>query len=506
MTADVVALAASSQSDAVAWRNLDDDSELTLRAWDGDANRLARGLVTSGIRPGDRVMLAIGPTDPFPWLVTYVAIHRAGAVAVPVNTRLAPAEIDAIVAHAEPSLVVTVAGGGGGETGRLSSARASDWSALLHDDASPLAHETELPDPVDIMYTSGTTGAPKAVVARPGGSVAADTPARWNGLGFMTCSPFSTTSGILLVDGPLRGGMSGWYLPRFDPGRWLGLVEHNRPVVAFLVPAMAQLLVSHPGFGEADLTSLAAVTFGGAPMARSTLRRIAERLPAADVLVGYGMTEFGAVSRTPSGDGGRHLGSVGRPLPGVEIRVVDDDGRGVAPGQVGEVNVRGAGPAREYFKDPDNSERTWREGWLYTGDLGYLDLDGFLWITGRAKDVIIRGGHNIVPGDVEEVLLSHPAVVDAVVVGIPHPVLGEDVATWVVPREHSEVSADDLRSFMLERLADYKVPRAIHLVGGLPRNDAGKVVRGALPGLAPGELAPGGRDGSRGGTATELHP
>ena len=158
--------------------------------------------------------------------------------------------------------------------------------------------------------------------------------------------------------------------------------------------------------------------------------------------------------------------------------------------------MRGSGAPRQYFKDPETSERTWREGWLLTGDLGYLDADGFLWITGRAKDVIIRGGNNIVPGDVEEVLLSHPAVVDAVVVGIPHPVLGEDVATWVVLREHSDVTTEGLRSFMLDRLADYKVPRAVHLVARLPRNDAGKVVRSALVG--PTTTGPAiGREGER---------
>jgi acyl-CoA synthetase (AMP-forming)/AMP-acid ligase II len=160
----------------------------------------------------------------------------------------------------------------------------------------------------------------------------------------------------------------------------------------------------------------------------------------------------------------------------VEIRVVDDDGNAVAPGQVGEITVRGTEPARQYFKEEAATGQTWRRGWLCSGDLGYLDEDGFLWITGRIKDLIIRGGHNIVPGEVEEALFAHPAVVEAAVAAIPHDVLGEDVGAWVVMRDGSDVDATDLRAFLLERLADYKVPRSLQVVDRLPRNAAGKVV------------------------------
>ena len=485
--ADVVAEAAATNPEAVAWRDLGQGGALTLGRWDADANRLARGLLAVGVRPGDRVVLAIGPEHPFPWLVTYVATHRAGAAAVPVSSRLAPAELEAVVRHAEAALVVdtsegdarpevasTATGGGG---------RWAAWDRLLQDDPSPLPPVEPPSEAVDILYTSGTTGTPKAVVARAGSAGGRGRPARWNGLGFLTCSPFATTSGILLVDGPLRNGMSGWYLPRFDAGRWLELVERERPVTAFLVPAMAQLLVAHPRFPDADLSSLAALTFGGAPAPRATLVRLSERLPNAEVFVGYGLTEFGAVSRTPSGDRGRHLGSVGTPLEGVTVRVVGEDGTEVDAGQMGEVTVRGSLPPRRYFKDDAATRETWRDGWLQTGDLGCLDEDGFLWITGRAKDVIIRGGNNVVPRDVEEVLFAHPDVVDAVVVGIHHDVLGEDVATWIVLRDGATVSADDLRGYLRERLADYKVPRSVTFVAELPRNASGKVVPGALTGV-----------------------
>jgi long-chain acyl-CoA synthetase len=310
-------------------------------------------------------------------------------------------------------------------------------------------------------------------------------PSAWLGLGFLTSSPFATTSGSLLVTGPLRGGLSGWFLPRFSPAAWIDAVERDRPVSAFLVPAMVELIVSSPRFATADLSSLAVVTVGSAPIAAATLRRFGAGLPAGDVLCGYGMTEFGAVTAMPMGDAGRHLGSVGVPLPGVDIRIMGPDGAALLEGKVGEVAIRGTGPARSALGDDRRSAGTTQgDGWLRSGDLGRVDVDGHLWILGRKKEIIIRGGHNVVPGEVEAVLYEHPAVIEAAVAGLPHPVLGEDVAAWVVLRD--DTSGEDLRAFLLTRLADYKVPRRITVVQMLPRNESGKVVKSRLePGVDP---------------------
>jgi len=244
---DEIGTMAGAHPEATAWLNLADGSELTYRQWDGQANRLARGLTERGIDRGDRVVIAFTPDEPFEWLIAYVAVHRAGAVAVPVNTRLSGPELGAILAHAEPTAVLASAATEGGVawaeltagmTGLQIVAVTGDvtdgatFSELLHPDASEPTSAFDPDRARDIMYTSGTTGAPKAVVVPYGKSDGEFRLPRWSGLGFMTASPFSTTSGILLIDGPMRGGLSGWYLPRFavQPGGAHGRWRAHRAV------------------------------------------------------------------------------------------------------------------------------------------------------------------------------------------------------------------------------------------------------------------------------------
>jgi long-chain acyl-CoA synthetase len=275
--------------------------------------------------------------------------------------------------------------------------------------------------------------------------------------------------------------MTGFYLPRFDPGTWLDAVERLRPAAVFLVPAMAQLLLSHDRFAAADLSSIRMASIGSAPLAPETFRLLRQRLPDAWVSNNWGMTEAGpAFCVLPPDEAPRRVGSVGKPIPPVTLRIIDEGGQDLPPGQVGELCVSNPGQEREYFRDPETTARTWQDGWLHTGDLAYLDADGFLYIAGRKKDVIIRGGHNVHAADVEAVLLEHPAVVDAAVAAIPHPVLGEDVAAWVVPRPDQVLDDRELREFLADRLADYKVPRQITFVAELPRNATGKVLKDQL--------------------------
>jgi long-chain acyl-CoA synthetase len=258
-------------------------------------------------------------------------------------------------------------------------------------------------------------------------------------------------------------------------------VEAERPVAVFLVPAMAQLLLDHPRFDDTDLTSVSICSVGSAPLAPFVLERLQEHMPDAVVSNNYGMTEAGAVyCLMPKGEAVRRPGSVGQPVPPAEVRCVDADGNEVPTGEVGEVRLRIPGRPREYFGDPEATAQTWQGGWLVTGDLGRLDADGYLYIVGRSKDVIIRGGVNIHSVDVEHVVLAHPAVREVAVVGRPHPVLGEDVAAFVVFQPGKEATPDELRSFCLEAMADYKVPRAWIVLDEIPRNPTGKALKPVL--------------------------
>jgi acyl-CoA synthetase (AMP-forming)/AMP-acid ligase II len=209
-----------------------------------------------------------------------------------------------------------------------------------------------------------------------------------------------------------------------------------------------------------------------------------DHMPQATIANSYGMTEAGAAFiLMPHDEMRQRVGSVGKPIPPMEIRIVDDDEHEVAVREVGELLMRKPGDRREYFKDANATASMWTDdGWLRTGDLAYVDEDGYLYICGRKKDMIIRGGNNIYATDVEAVLLEHPDVQEAAVAGVPHQVLGEDVGAWVVRRPGSALSVDELLAFCAERLADYKCPRQIQFVDELPRNATGKVMKHTLPG------------------------
>ena len=358
------------------------------------------------------------------------------------------------------------------------------WGRAPHSsDTSDIQVEVSPDDLADILYTSGTTGLPKGVAIRHRN--AALIPGKPNpslsGQCWLHSSPLFTFAGIGFIYNPMQLGLSGVYQPRFDAGRWIEVVEELRPQFVFLVPSMAQLLVAHERFAGADLSSIELCAIGSAPLPPATLRAVQERMPEAAVSNSYGMTEAGpAFCTMPKGEALKRIGSVGQPMAPLEVRFVDEDGAEVSSGEVGEVLLRLQGRQREYYRDPEATASTWRDGWLHSGDLGRLDADGYLYIVGRKKDVIIRGGNNMHASDVEIVLHEHPDVIEAAVVGLPHPVLGEDVAAFVVLTPGSTTTADGLKEHCARQLADYKVPRYIEFCEALPRNATGKVLKREL--------------------------
>jgi len=477
---------------------------LTFSEWDARANALARGLVENGLRPDDRVGIHLDPASALRWLVSYTAVHRAGGVAVPMNSRLASGEAAHVLAHSGAAAVVAdgervavdLAAAGsslslvidaGGEATPEGAAegpavRILSWDAVTSGDTGPVQVARSEDDLADILYTSGTTGRPKGVAIRhSNASMIGDVPPSWSGGGWFHASPMFTFAGIAFVYTPMKLGLRGIYQPKFDAGRWLDVVKGERPVAVFLVPAMAHLLLDHPGFDTVDFSSIAICSVGSAPLAPFVVERLQERMPDAMVSNNYGMTEAGsAYCIMPKGEAVRRPGSVGLIAPPAEVRVVGADDQPLLPHEVGEVRLHLPGQQREYFDDPEATAETWKDGWLVTGDLGRLDDDGYLYIVGRSKDVIIRGGNNIHAADVEHVLVQHADVAEVAVVGSAHPVLGEDVVAFVVLHPGAEVDGDTLRAYALAHLADYKVPRQYHFIDSLPRNATGKVVKAEL--------------------------
>jgi fatty-acyl-CoA synthase len=421
-------------------------------------------------------------------------------VAVPMNPRLASAEVAHVLRHSGASAVVAdadlvaadleVAGDDlvalvdASTTGTPSVGAGTRlaWESVTTGDRSPFQARRENDDLADILYTSGTTGRPKGVAVRhSNGAMIGAVEPNWTGGGWLHASPLFTFAGIALVYTPMKLGLQPIYQPRFDADRWLRVVEEERPVAVFLVPAMAHLLIDHPRFDEADRSSVTMCSVGSAPLAPYVLERLQAKMSDALVSNNYGMTEAGsAYCIMPQGEAVKRPGSVGQIAPPAVVRIVDEHDEPVPPDVVGEVRLQLPGHQREYYNDPEATAETWRDGWLVTGDLGKLDADGYLYIVGRSKDVIIRGGNNVHATDVEHVLVRHDAVAEVAVVGAPHPVLGEDVVAFVVLQPGADADGDGLRDFALQLLADYKVPRRYVFVDALPRNATGKVVKPEL--------------------------
>jgi long-chain acyl-CoA synthetase len=294
----------------------------------------------------------------------------------------------------------------------------------------------------------------------------------------LTSLPLSHAFGLLVTcvglhsTEPNRAVLMRW----FNPEAWLELAQEHRTQIVAVVPSMLHLLLAQP-LEEYDLSELRYIASGAAPLAPEVVHELARRLPNAEVREGYGLTETSAlVSTTRPGTG--RLGSVGQPLPEVEVRIRDDDGKDVPFGEVGEICVRSPLVMRGYWRAPEQTAEALRDGWLHTGDLGRLDEDEYLYVVDRKKDLIIRGGFNVFPRDVEEALLEHPAVEGAAVVGRQDAECGEEVVAFVALSDAVEPA--DIVAWSRERIGGYKYPREVHVIGALPLTPIGKVDRKAL--------------------------
>jgi acyl-CoA synthetase (AMP-forming)/AMP-acid ligase II len=455
---------------------VDGVGSITHAQWHATSSRLAHGLIEAGVQPGDRVALVLRPEDGLAFVQTYTAIHKAGGVAVPVNVRMSPALIEGVLKHCEPTVRVV--------SPALSHlTEGVEWDSLLTDDDSDVQVDRDADDLAEILYTSGTTSAPKGVAIRhSNSSMIITSEPQWTSRPWLHASPMFTFAGMTFVYQPMRMGMHTLYLPKFTTTDWLRLINEARPKSVFLVPAMAELLLADPATPSADWSCVEMMSVGSAPIAPSTMLALQELVPDALVTNSYSMTEAGtAYFFMPKGELVKHPGSVGLAVPPAKVRIVSDEGEDVAVGEVGHVQVKPAGKLREYYQVPEEKQEIFHaDGWLRTGDLGKFDDDNYLYIVGRAKDVIIRGGMNVYAADVEAALYEHPAVQEAAVVGVEHQVLGEDVVAFVVLGSDGQATPDELVAWCQERIADYAAPRRVHLMSELPRNATGKVLKREL--------------------------
>jgi len=477
-----------------------DGQVMTYLELDERSARVAGLLAARGVEPGDRVGLMLPNVAEFPAL--YYGVLRAGAVVVPMNPLLKAREVEYYLGDSGAKLIfawqaIAAEAAKGAEaagTGFVGVAPA-ELERLLGDHAPATAVASRADDDTAvILYTSGTTGTPKgaelthANLAR-NAAVSATTLFRLEPDDvIMGCLPlfhsFGQTCGL---NAAVSSGACLTLLPRFDPASVLEVIQRDRVTVFEGVPTMYIALLNHPGSGAFDTSSLRVCVSGGAALPVEVLRGVEDVLGCV-VLEGYGLSETSPVASFNHPDRDQKPGSIGTPIQGVEMRLVDDLGKDVATGEVGEIAIRGHNLMKGYWQREQATREAIPDGWFRTGDLARQDEDGYFFIVDRKKDLIIRGGYNVYPREIEEVLYEHPAIAEAAVIGIPHPTHGEEVGAAVVLKPGVEATPADLRAFVKDRVAAYKYPRHVWLEATLPKTATGKLLRREVQ--PPQDLSP----------------
>jgi long-chain acyl-CoA synthetase len=466
-----------------------DDAVLSYGALDDLTARMAGLLRAHGVQPGDRVGVMLPNIPQF--AVAYYGILRAGAIAVPMNVLLKRREVAFYLSDPGAKLVLAwhefagEAEAGAADAGaECVVVRPGEFEQLLaastpvREIAGKVGSDTAV-----ILYTSGTTGRSK-------GAELTHSNLRRN-VEVMTrifsIGPDDVVLGALplfhafgqtcALNAAIAAGACLSLIARFDPATVLEIIERDRINVFEGVPTMYSALLARAGTQEHDLSSLRLCVSGGAALPIEVLRAF-EAAFGCIVLEGYGLSETSPVASFNHPDRERKPGSIGTPIDGVEMKLVNDAGDDVPAGEVGEIAIRGHNVMKSYWQRPDaTAEVMSADGWLRTGDLARVDDDGYYFIVDRKKELIIRGGYNVYPREIEEVLYEHPAVHECAVIGIPHPSLGEEVAAAAVLKPGAETTPNELRSFVKDQVAAYKYPRLVWLLDELPKGPTGKILK-----------------------------
>jgi long-chain acyl-CoA synthetase len=472
-----------------------DGRRYTYAEFDGAVNRAAHLLAARGVTKGDKVSLLM-PNSP-EYIIAYFACFKLGAVAGPVNSLLKPQELAYVIADSEAKALIMHS-----EFRPAVDAVQKELPELRHllefDDeaqataefrdagASP-AQTIEGDDEAIIIYTSGTTGKPKGCLLTHGNLIAnARQISSW--LGFterdrlLTVMPLFHMNAVSVTTmTPLYAGASTVVSPKFSASRfWQTISDYEVTSFGSVATMLARLLSAYPEGVPAGLKTdqLRFAMCGSAPVPAEILRSFEETFRCL-VIEGYGLSESTCRSTFNPPDERRRPGSCGMPI-GNEMKIVDEEDREVAEGELGEVVLRGENVLKGYYKNPAATSEAFRHGWFHTGDIGYRDADGFFYIVDRKSDMIIRGGENIYPREIDEVLYGHPAVAAAATIGVPDPVYGEEVAAFIVLKKEAGASAEELINFCRERLADYKCPKTVRFVAEIPKGPTGKLLKREL--------------------------
>ncbi|MEU2042459.1 class I adenylate-forming enzyme family protein [Nocardia niwae] len=477
---------AHAHPDRVALRTSTED--VTYGELGHRAARFGARLRDRGVQPGERVVL-IAPTCP-EFVVAYLGSQMAGAIVVTVSTMATAPEIDWILIDSQAVLVIewhtgaagsVAAGERGVEHLALARGAGADPGATL---AQPIARDID--DTTVLLYTSGTTGKPKGVELTIG-NLGHTARVYTEQLGICEHDRLGTGLPLFHVFGQvvalmtaLNTGCPFSLLHPFTPTTMLELIRDHQLTIVAGVPTM-WIAMLHAGdqFGTQDLLSLRLAASGGAALPREVIRAFADRF-GCTILEGYGLTESTGAATYTSLDGEHPLGSAGQPLPGTDIEIRGADGARAAVGEVGEIHLRGPSIMKGYWQRPDATATELSEGWLKTGDLGYLDHQQHLFIVGRLKEMIIRGGYNVYPREVEEVLYQHPGIAQVAVIGVADSHYGQEVAAVVVLQPDHEVSAEEIRTWAKGRLSAYKVPHRFAFVDQLPVGPTGKILKRSI--------------------------
>jgi long-chain acyl-CoA synthetase len=465
-----------------------DDAQLSYDEFRDAALRAAAGIRSRGVEPGDRVGMVLPNVLSFP-IVFYGAL-LAGATVVPMNPLLKAREVEYYLRDSGSRLVVTgeqsaepvteAAGTVGIEAVTVGPAMPD---ALLADEPLDAPVDRADGDTAVILYTSGTTGQPKGAELTHAGlnsnarttqeTLLESTPDDV----IMGCLPLFHVFGLTCsLNAGVLAGSSLTLIPRFDGGKALSVVERDGVTVFQGVPTMFSAMLHQPDAAERDMSSLRLCVSGGSAMPVEVMRSFEETFGCI-VLEGYGLSETSPVASFNHPHAERTPGSIGTPIRGVEMRLVDDDGGDVAAGDVGEIAIRGENVMKGYWNRPEDTAKAIPDGWFRSGDLARQDEDGYYFIVDRKKEMIIRGGYNVYPREIEEALYEHPAVAEAACIGISHPDLGEEVVAAVALKPGASADPAELQAFVKERVAAYKYPRHVWLVDALPKGPTGKILR-----------------------------